>query len=500
LALSSIVNAMAQYEQKFQTILPKHSWLEDIMPFHNGALATGEINGEATVVQLDSLGRTVWADSSLNHPLSHGLRLISNSQSNIHLLGDFEASNGVNDIYCRQYDESKKLQWEAIYDSPIGTFNPDKFSDAALDQNNNLFIAGNGKALGSGNKALLLKYDSTGKLVADTLLSQRFGNGKYVGIEVLSNRVMATFYSQFGGTLTTQLHAYDLDLNPLWEFDLPYTVLFHHSSLATNPSAYSAVAGRKFSNLKEALIIFRPNGDTVKNVEMSLDGHSVLYGSKVLMDDTRFIYVLSNYNAVQMLSKYDTTGHLHWADTLSRRLDGIVQNSQVFHLWKDRIICSSFYKDAQLHIFDTSGAKLHQLPIHLPGYTDPKVASITTDTHGGVWVCGAALDSTSLTSKHAFAVYFEKQNPADTLDPTSTNYGAHNASANLIACYPNPTNRYLELGKEYSNVCIYDAQGQKVWQLRAAARLDVTALPKGLYYVTGNDEEGKYRKAQFVKR
>lgn len=496
LALLSISYANAQFEQKFQIMLEKQSWFEDINPFQKGALVTGEVDGKAVVLHVDSLGTITWRDSSLNHSLSHGFRLVENSKSQMHLLGNFEASNGVNDIYCRQYSSVKKLQWEAIYDSPTGTFNPDNFSDVAIDLNDNIYVAGNGKSTGSDTKAQLLKYNSSGMLVADTLLTGRWGNGKYVGLEVVSNQVLATFYSQFGGTLSTQLHAFDLDLNPLWEADLPYTVLFHHNSLATNPSGYTAVVGRKFSNLKEALLIFRPNGDTVKHVEMDLKGLSVLYGSKVLMDSSKFIYVLSNYNAVQMLSKYDTTGQLHWADTLSRRLDGIVKNSQVFHLWKDQIICSSFYQDAQLHLFDTSGVKGQKLSIDLPGYVSPKVASITTDSQGGVWVCGAALDSNSLSAKHAFAVYFNKLNPADS---TGTGYERGDARSDPIECYPNPASDYLNLAEDCFNVRVYNINGQEVMQMKAVRHLYLKDLPKGLYHLVATDQEGESREVRFVK-
>jgi len=492
--------SLAQYEQQYHTMLPNYSWFEDIMPSKTGALVVGEANGKAVILHLDSSGKAVWRDSSLNLPLSHGLRLIQNSKGKVHMLGDFEATNGVNDIYCRQYSAYRKLQWQSTYDSPNGSFNPDHFSDAVIDHNDNLYIAGSGKAGGSSDKAQILKYNANGSLLTDTLLSKRHGTGKYVGIEVDSNRVLATFYSQFGATLTTELHCFDLDLNLLWESDLPYTFIFNHNALAINPSGYAAVVGRKYSNLKDALIIYRPNGDTVRNIQMDLPGYSVLYNSKVIMDTTKFIYVLANYNSVQMLSKYDTTGYFYWADTLSRRLIGVVENSQVFHLAGDRIICSSFYLNAQLHIFDTAGTRLYQIPIDLPGYTTPKIASITTDRQGGILICGAAADGNKPSSKHAFATYFKNLNPIDTSDTTITSRWMSHNDFDQIGLFPNPVHNQLNFEKEHTFITIYNSQGQMVRYFPKPTRqLHLASLPGGLYTIVATDKKGSLHKASFVK-
>lgn len=505
--LVSSLLCVSQYQQKYHYVSPVYSAFEDIIPFNYGSVLVGVNNGtQAYIAHLDSTGNIVWRDSvaSLNH--SSCFKVIPDFNSGLfYMPGDFEATNGVDDIFCRQYNLSGSQQWQITYDTP-GSFNPDKYNDADIDANGNIFIAGLGRETAPYTNALILKYDASGNKLGDTILLSN-STSQFSTLKVNGTKVYAVFSEQIGSSLSNyKIHCYDLSLNEIWNAQT--SVLARNGAFMifdVNPSNYSVIGG--LVNNQLSFEILRPNGSIVNTVLINHPQFTTGLYPKLLMDNTKYIYALSDFYQELIISKHDTLGNFYWSDTIPRNFGNKANRLENFHLKDSLLYVGQFYdKDVNLYIYDTAGNRDYKVPLKINGLKEFEISEITTDSLGGIFVSGVSKDSVLNSVYKGYMAYFENLTPADTSSNDSTPGDSNTGywevlTLKQITVFPNPVQDYLSTNRVLKEITIFNTQGQHVLKPdELTEQIDVSELESGMYFLKGLELDGTAIMVRFLKQ
>ncbi len=492
------VFGFSQYQQNYQYIHPNRSTFEDVVLTKNGCVTAGftspGVNQEASIIALDSNGSILWQDTISLNSFGFALGLGRDTSGNIYVGGHFEATNGVNDIFCKKYGPTGSEMWVRIFDSP-GNFNPDDFGNLIVDKSQDVVVVGSGRKTPPYTNPLLLHYNSNGNLIKDTTFIQT-GSSNFLSAKAHPTGIFAVSKKAYGTQKSTTLHRFNSQYQLGWSTVLPMFTNGGKTILALNPSGYTATGGQSLIIGEAVIGVCRPNGDTVFTRTVSTPTFPYGQVINVLMDSTKFIYVLSRHGNTNVLSQYDTSGTFYWNDSLPRNNgNSQVQNQDILHYSNGRLFYASAYLHSDLVVYDTAGNRLQRTRINLPGLTQTTVTRLTADS-SGVYLSGTGRSGGN--QYQGFVAHF-----SDTSSFVSQPNSLGEKEINEVSIYPSPAEDYISIKHttELIELWIYDINGKMVIHLdKPTHRIDIKSLSAGSYFLKARDEQQQNVLGSFSKK
>lgn len=497
--LNITLTAQYQHQFTFSTTSTSGSFEDITAVDSNGCIVAGSIyNGidlMAYIARIDSNGTLLWDDEiNLNHA-NQGFQIAKAPNNSFYFGGDYEAPNGVDNIFCTRYDSAGNQLWIKTYDSP-GSFNPDQFNDMITDGSGNLYISGFGRITAPYTVPLILKYNSSGVLMDSVIINNSF-TSKFHSIALSGSSIHTAMFKFHGNPTELYLSGFDANLNLTYSNKSALFPLQEHTVLAANPHGSLALGGQYSS--KPGFCIYNTSGDSLHNV--LIQGTSSPYGKtqNLLMDSTQNIYSLSLFtNVSSTIARHDTSGNLIWQDTIAKTVNQNVTNHDYFKLKDNKIYCAVSYINAHLYVYDTSGTRLDKAEIKLPGLKNINFAKLEVNDAGGVFLSGVARDSAT-NSKTNFVAYYSYTDTTSA-EPIDTNTSSITEHISNFKIYPNPANEKINFTAPLQNITIYDTNGKVVYLRKSSTvELEILGLQSGAYILSGETQYGGQVTLKFLK-
>lgn len=490
----------AQYQQDYEYIHIHQSAFEDVIPTEDGCIVVGTSrlgnSPVAYIAVLDTSAAIVWDDTINLNTFGYALAVKRDTAGNIFVGGHYEATNGVNNIFCKKYSSTGAELWVKTFDSP-GSFNPDDFKDMIIDAQGDPVLVGSGRVAPPYTNPLLLHYSNNGNLIKDTTFVQT-GTSSFISAQKHSSGLFALSRKLYGTQKSTTVHRFNAQYQRSWSIDLPLYTNGSKTVLALNPQGYTATGGQKLTIGEAILGVCRPNGDTAFTRTVSTA--SLPYGEviNVVMDSSKYIYVLSRHGNTNLLSKYDTSGVFYWNDTLPRNSGNPnAENQDILYYHHHRLFYASAYINSDLVVYDTAGTRLQRTTINLPGLSQTSVTRVIADS-SGVYLSGIGRNSSN--QYRGFVAHFsDTTSPAPPPPPNSL----MEETISIVSIYPSPASDFITIKHDAAlrEVWVYDVLGKEILRIENPEnRVSVSLLAKGQYFLQGVDERGDVVKGSFLKK
>ena len=184
----------------------------------NNIIVTGycDIGGDCVylTVKYDSSGTIIWADTLGYGPWDSALGVAVDSANNIIVTG--YTTDGVNnDYFTVKYDSNGTILWQDIID--IHQF--DQAYGVAVDNSNNIIVTGCSGEPFSDYDFLTVKYDPGGTILwQDTLDNNNNEDVAYgVAVNNTNNIIVAGYSAAMGGDYDYSIVEYDSNGTILWQ-------------------------------------------------------------------------------------------------------------------------------------------------------------------------------------------------------------------------------------------------------------------------------------------
>lgn len=278
-------------------------------------------SGDTSLIKYSEGGDFEWESSYSFFGISNqptGLHVYDNGESIIS--GFFD--NGANYLmYVLKYDSLGNELWNRTYDYSF-TSNPDQFQDIVVDNFGNIYVSGN-VWNGVDDDSYLIKLDSSGNILWDTIVDWGFDYEIGLGVTVDGNFVYQTGYKKTGVDDDLFVVKYDVSTGAkIWNKSFENGSWEWGSSLNTDLSGdLLVVGGGGGPGGSDALLVNYRTLDGVMNWNHSIDlGSSSdnFYSSDY--DNKGYKYIIGSLshspsNMDYYLGKYHNSCEYSWMAT-----------------------------------------------------------------------------------------------------------------------------------------------------------------------------------------
>ncbi|MGQ4876720.1 MAG: SBBP repeat-containing protein [Promethearchaeia archaeon] len=277
-------------------------------------------NKEMVLLKYDSSGNLVWNKTWGGNNVDSGYGVFIDDSDKIYISGWTRSyGKGQRDVVLLKYDSSGTLIWNTTW----GDINDDIGYGIFVNGTNDIYITGATNSYGKGNyDVILLKYNQSG----DLAWNKTFGKANLdIGYCIIGNSgnifVSGYLNNSINNSYDVLLLKYDSSGNLIWntiwggsEYDVGYGV-------AVDGSGFIYLSGTTKSigagGSKDVLLL-KYSSSGPSSWSKTWDGYASEYGYDVITDNSDNIYVTGIINIAgkkkdALLLKYDSSGALIWS-------------------------------------------------------------------------------------------------------------------------------------------------------------------------------------------
>lgn len=421
-------------------------------------------------------GQLLWKKSIAALNFNYCYRLLAAPNGNYFFTGEYEDNSGTNNMFYSELDASGDRVAGGDYDSPAVN-SGDDLHDIAGDVHGSLYLSGSIQS-GSNFYSAIVRYDSGGvfRWMSYYPLLAGWNSAEGRSIELIGDTGMYQLIFNFTGY--GSLVYCDSGGTFQWQRQLPISLSDYHTQLAVDSNG-NAIAGGRMGQTA-GIVKVDPRGDTMWSRVVAFPGLSALQTevTNIITDGDGSIYVLAinlGNPGYSILAAFDSSGLLHWQDTLRGFFTIYGRNKEFFQL-EDGVLTVSTNKGVPwLYRFTTAGIRITDAALVIPGIVSPEVSAIDY-FNGDLYITGTG-----------YAGFNTRQGFTARLGGFTAIHTA--PGKKVLEVFPNPSGDFVTirtgLTGEY-RLLIYDYSGRSVLQLTLTdptASIDVQSLASGMYAV-----------------
>ncbi|RFC54676.1 T9SS C-terminal target domain-containing protein [Brumimicrobium aurantiacum] len=423
-------------------------------------------SGQAFLMLTDSLGNQQWTKDYGGYGDDIGVRVIHIPNDGFFIAGYTGSTpNGDFDFVLYKTDENGDLLWEKTY----GGSDWEKLNDAALLSDGGLILVGETEGLESqGRDMYMVRTDALG----DTLWTKTVQTPEDDFINVVDTLSATEFL--IGGNVGTVgvsmgvLTAYNNDGTEVWSESL-------------NQGGVSTI--NDFSIYDDTIYL-------VGFLQNSVENKTDLWVAKC---DLTGDFISQYYEEFYDLSTYFSSICVKNRDTMYMAMHTSTPEVNPYPGGLDLLVHR--YKPSNLTF---------QASHPLTGYNDDLAQEMILASDNGVVVVGTVSDD-PLSLSLGTDVLLAKIGPNDEAPNNSIGdldlVNLFEETTEVVQVYPNPTNGLIYLpneliGNQYE---LLNIQGKKVFSGQLEARLNLTDLDEGIYFLSIQDQQQIWS-AKIIKR
>jgi hypothetical protein len=281
---------------------------------------------DSFILKYNSSGALIWEN---NYSTADNLRFIDvevGSNGDIFVVG-WIVNISQDDVFFLKLNDQGVPLWNVTWDA--GTGGHDKAESAAIDSNDNIYIAGSSVNSSSGKTgALLMKFNSEGTVIWNAtwggILNNDYGNE--VGLDGNYVYLVGTTSSVGAGGTDAFLAKYDLDGHSIWSRTLGGAANDKGYGFAvdTSHNIYFTGSTENFGAAEIDGFIAKYNSAGDSLWTKTFGGAYQDFGNSLAIDSQRNIYVTGKTEPVDsgMLAKFDglfaifdSNGQFLWSTT-----------------------------------------------------------------------------------------------------------------------------------------------------------------------------------------
>jgi hypothetical protein len=475
-----------------------YSRLEDLIVDQNKNIyVCGTIDSLGEIVPVtmayDSLGSLLWKKVVTGLNFNFSWRMFTTPTGNIISAGHYEDNTGTNNMIFVERNNLGDSIAGGILNSP-GFTTGDDFYDAVIDASGNIYLAG-GIRVNSTFPAGVSRFDAGGtfKWLNSYPLLSGWNSSTFRAIEMCADTGMYLLTFNFTGF--GSLVYCDTAGNFLWQKTLPISISDFHTQLTVDRFNNAVVGGHL--NQNAGIVKLNSQGDTLWSREISYPGLNGVLSNVVSIktDSAGNIFALATSTgnpSYSIISKFDSSGVLIWADTSRGFATFYGKNKEIFNLDNGVLTFITTKGTSWIYQYTDNGIQITNQPLILTGLTNPEVNAIAI-VDENIILTGNS--NKGFNIRQGFTAKIKKVNTAL----------LNIEEKQRINIYPNPAKDFIVI--KYNNLessnkiaRIFDSIGKQVNQFvlqRNSSIIDISMLPNGVYSLQ-YDAENASSTYQFV--
>lgn len=263
----------------------------------------------------------------------YGNDVAVDSLGNVYICGQTNSAGaGGVDFILAKYDALGVIQWQRT----LGGSSTDSANGIAVDSLDNVYVCGRTYSLGGFGNAVVAKYNSSGTIQWQRMLTNSNDYDEWLGIAIdSSNNVYLS--GQTSGTLSGNTGSTDMLIAKYnssgtlqWQRAIGQTYTDISYGIAVDASSNVYVCGYQLVSTRDVQLIKYSSSGTLQ-WQRKLSGTGNDYGYGVGVDSSNNVYVCGYSSSTGsassdiLLAKYNSSGTLQWQRALGGSYFGVAE-------------------------------------------------------------------------------------------------------------------------------------------------------------------------------